>query len=112
MASSLPDATKQRFAGGDANLKFNTYKIGCEDEVEFFKRRLQYERKGTALECLRRGYGQGTQHVRTENQSRYLRQDDVRDENDTAAQQEAVFAKWDIPLGYWPPERSAFDMRD
>ena len=23
MASSLPDATKQRFAGGDANLKFN-----------------------------------------------------------------------------------------
>ena len=46
--------------GSHGNLSL---KIGCETELNWVKRRLNYERKGEPIECLHKGYGQGQTHM-------------------------------------------------
>ncbi len=38
------------------------YKFGCETDSNWEKRRLNFERKGTQVECLQKGYGYGESH--------------------------------------------------
>src|SRR6185369_14495383 len=57
--------TEESFEGGAESDRFLNYKVGCEDEKLWEERRLHYERRGTPVECLRRGYGQGTRHIDT-----------------------------------------------
>jgi len=102
-----------RFAGGETPTKNLASKISCDNDLVFFNKRLQYERKGTTTECLRRGYGHGLNHTTFRTRTPYRTDDTVQDpeEANLVDEQRVVFSEWDEPLGYWPQnDREAFDV--
>jgi len=52
-----------RFAGGDdTSQRHLRYLIHCGSPESFMAHRLEFQRQGSAVECLRKGYGMGERH--------------------------------------------------